>query len=114
MRDYLSEDEDAEATKRTVEAEGRCCLTIAGDVANPQFCKAVVAETIKGLRQAGRAAAFTYRNRIDIGRSASHEIVQPGSSPRDGGDQSRPSLSADRTCITWCRGVWHHDLATAL
>jgi len=30
-----------------VEAEGRRCLTIAGDVADPQFCKAAVAETIK-------------------------------------------------------------------
>jgi len=46
---YLNEDEDAEATKRAVEAEGRRCLTIAGDVADPQFCKAVVAETIKAF-----------------------------------------------------------------
>jgi NAD(P)-dependent dehydrogenase (short-subunit alcohol dehydrogenase family) len=46
---YLNEDEDAEATKGAVEAEGRRCLTIAGDVADPQFCKAVVAETIKAF-----------------------------------------------------------------
>jgi NAD(P)-dependent dehydrogenase (short-subunit alcohol dehydrogenase family) len=44
---YLNEDEDAEVTKRAVEAEGRRCLTIAGDVADPKFCEAVVTETIK-------------------------------------------------------------------
>jgi NAD(P)-dependent dehydrogenase (short-subunit alcohol dehydrogenase family) len=44
---YLNEDKDAEATKRAVEAEGRRCLTIAGDVADPQFCQAAVAETIR-------------------------------------------------------------------
>ena len=34
---YLDEDEDAEVTKRAVEKEGRRCLLIAGDVADPRL-----------------------------------------------------------------------------
>ena len=44
---YLSEDDDAEATKDAVEAEGRRCLLIPGDVSDPDFCKEVVALTLK-------------------------------------------------------------------
>src|SRR3954470_14996378 len=39
---YLNEDEDALVTKKAVEAEGRQCLTIAGDVADPKFCGTAV------------------------------------------------------------------------
>jgi NAD(P)-dependent dehydrogenase (short-subunit alcohol dehydrogenase family) len=39
---YLSEHEDAEATKRAVEREGRRCALIAGDVADPAFCESAV------------------------------------------------------------------------
>jgi NAD(P)-dependent dehydrogenase (short-subunit alcohol dehydrogenase family) len=35
---YLSEHEDANETKRYVEAEGQSCLLIAGDVREQQFC----------------------------------------------------------------------------
>ncbi len=35
---YLDEHEDAELTRRAVEAEGRRCLLIAGDVAKRAFC----------------------------------------------------------------------------
>ena len=35
---YLDEHDDAEETKRAVEAEGRRCITIAGDVADRAFC----------------------------------------------------------------------------
>ena len=48
---YLNEDEDAAETKRAVEAEGRRCITIAGDVANPKFCEAAVKETLKAFGQ---------------------------------------------------------------
>ena len=44
---YLSEDDDAQATKDAVEAEGRRCLLIPGDVSDPDFCKEVVALTLK-------------------------------------------------------------------
>jgi hypothetical protein len=44
---YLNEHEDAEETKRIVEAEGRACLAIAGDLADPGHDERVVAETVK-------------------------------------------------------------------
>jgi len=46
---YLSEHEDAAETKRAVEAEGRRCIAIAGDVADPAFCEAAVVRTIDEL-----------------------------------------------------------------
>jgi NAD(P)-dependent dehydrogenase (short-subunit alcohol dehydrogenase family) len=44
---YLDEHKDAEETKEAVENEGRRCLIIAGDVANPKFCEAAVKRTLK-------------------------------------------------------------------
>jgi hypothetical protein len=46
---YLNEHEDAAETKRAVEAEGRRCLAMPGDVANPEFCRFAVAETVKAF-----------------------------------------------------------------
>jgi len=46
---YLSEDADAETTRQAVEAEGARCLAFAGDVADPAFCRFVVARTVKEL-----------------------------------------------------------------
>jgi NAD(P)-dependent dehydrogenase (short-subunit alcohol dehydrogenase family) len=43
---YLNEHEDAEETKRAVEKEGRRCILISGDVADPEFCKDAVERTI--------------------------------------------------------------------
>src|SRR5262245_21263439 len=43
---YLNEHEDAEATKRAVEAEGRRSILIPGDVAQPDFCAAAVKQTV--------------------------------------------------------------------
>jgi len=43
---YLSEHEDAKATKQAVEAEGRRCILISGDVASAKFCKTAVEKTI--------------------------------------------------------------------
>jgi NAD(P)-dependent dehydrogenase (short-subunit alcohol dehydrogenase family) len=43
---YLDEHVDAEETKRAVEAEGRRCIMIAGDVADFRFCEAAVEQTI--------------------------------------------------------------------
>ena len=42
---YLNEHEDAEVTKRAVEKEGRRCITISGDVADPEFCREAVRRT---------------------------------------------------------------------
>jgi len=44
---YLSEHKDAEVTKEAVEAEGRRCLLISGDVSDRAFCKKAVQQTVK-------------------------------------------------------------------
>jgi NAD(P)-dependent dehydrogenase (short-subunit alcohol dehydrogenase family) len=46
---YLNEHQDAEETKRAVEAEGRKCVLIAGDVRDPEFCNFAVEHTIEQL-----------------------------------------------------------------
>jgi NAD(P)-dependent dehydrogenase (short-subunit alcohol dehydrogenase family) len=46
---YLDEDEDAQETRQLVEAEGRQCLLIKGDVKDSQFCKEAVATTVNKL-----------------------------------------------------------------
>ncbi len=44
---YLEEDEDADETRRMVEAEGSKCLPCRGDVASPDFC----ADTVEQVRR---------------------------------------------------------------
>ena len=46
---YLDEHEDAQLTKEYVEAEGRRCVLIPGDVKDPAFCKAAVAKTLEAF-----------------------------------------------------------------
>lgn len=46
---YLSEEADALETCRHVEAEGRRCVAIAGDVKDPAFCGKAVEETVRQL-----------------------------------------------------------------
>ncbi|RYF32441.1 MAG: SDR family oxidoreductase [Comamonadaceae bacterium] len=48
---YLSSDADAEETKRCVEAEGRECILIKGDVRKTAFCERAVARTVKAFGQ---------------------------------------------------------------
>jgi len=43
---YLTEHKDAEATQRAVEAEGKRCILIAGDVSNRDYCAAAVERTV--------------------------------------------------------------------
>jgi NAD(P)-dependent dehydrogenase (short-subunit alcohol dehydrogenase family) len=43
---YLDEHEDAAETKRCIEAEGRRCVLVAGDVKQAKFAEKVVAKTI--------------------------------------------------------------------
>jgi NAD(P)-dependent dehydrogenase (short-subunit alcohol dehydrogenase family) len=43
---YLSEHEDAEDVKRVIEADGRQCLLLAGDIAAPEHCRDLVAKTV--------------------------------------------------------------------
>ena len=44
---YLNEHEDAQETKRLVEAEGRKSLLIAGDVGDEAFCKDAIDQTVQ-------------------------------------------------------------------
>ena len=46
---YLDEEEDAEETRRAVEAEGRRCLLLPGDVTDSAFCKDAVEYTVSQL-----------------------------------------------------------------
>ncbi|TCP08267.1 SDR family oxidoreductase [Caldimonas thermodepolymerans] len=46
---YLNEHEDAEETKRCVEAEGRRCLLIAGDVKDPAWCRRAVEQVVQAF-----------------------------------------------------------------
>jgi NAD(P)-dependent dehydrogenase (short-subunit alcohol dehydrogenase family) len=46
---YLEEDEDAEETRRHVEAEGARCILIKGDVCDPAFCRDAVDQTIEAF-----------------------------------------------------------------
>lgn len=46
---YLDEHEDAEATKKLIEAKGRKCILIPGDIGEDTFCNAVISKTINEL-----------------------------------------------------------------
>jgi len=46
---YLCEHEDAAATKKIVEGEGRRAITIAGDIGSKDFCESAVRETVEKL-----------------------------------------------------------------
>ena len=48
---YLDEHRDAEATKAAVEKEGRRCILISGDVADPAFASSAVDRTVNELGQ---------------------------------------------------------------
>lgn len=46
---YLAEHKDAKATRKCVEAEGRRCLLISGDVRDPKLCARAVRKTLKAF-----------------------------------------------------------------
>ncbi|QAS51580.1 SDR family oxidoreductase [Halobacillus litoralis] len=68
---YLDEHEDAEATKQLVEAEGRKCLLINGDLADPDFCEGAVDQVIKSVKRIdvlvnNAAVQYPQKNFADI------------------------------------------------
>ncbi len=46
---YLDEREDAEETRRLVEALGRRCILVRGDIGREPFCRAAVTRTVKAF-----------------------------------------------------------------
>jgi NAD(P)-dependent dehydrogenase (short-subunit alcohol dehydrogenase family) len=46
---YLDEHEDAESTKAVVEAEGRRCIALAGDIGDEAFCQDAVDRTVEAF-----------------------------------------------------------------
>jgi NAD(P)-dependent dehydrogenase (short-subunit alcohol dehydrogenase family) len=46
---YLNEHRDARETKRLVEAQGRKCVLLAGDIGEEKFCRAAVTQTRREL-----------------------------------------------------------------
>ncbi|WP_322903433.1 SDR family oxidoreductase [Paenibacillus campi] len=46
---YREEDKDAEETKRYVEAEGRKCVAIAGDIGDESFARSAVEQAVQSL-----------------------------------------------------------------
>lgn len=66
---YLNGHEDAVETKAMVEAEGRRCLLIDGDLANPEFCEAAVEQTVGEFGQinilVNNAAWQPFQNNIE-------------------------------------------------
>jgi NAD(P)-dependent dehydrogenase (short-subunit alcohol dehydrogenase family) len=66
---YLNEHEDARLTKVKIEAEGRRCLLIAGDVSDQKFCDMAVAQTVKEFGQldvlVNNAAFQVHTSRFD-------------------------------------------------
>jgi NAD(P)-dependent dehydrogenase (short-subunit alcohol dehydrogenase family) len=46
---YLNEHEDAEDVKRVIEADGRQCLLLPGDIAAPEHCRDLVAKTVEAF-----------------------------------------------------------------
>src|SRR5262249_12791659 len=86
---YLTEHVDAQQTKAAVEKEGRRCILMAGDVADPNFCMEAVARTTKQL------------GRIDVlvNNAAFQEHV------KDFGDLTETHF--DRTLKTNLYGYFH-------
>jgi NAD(P)-dependent dehydrogenase (short-subunit alcohol dehydrogenase family) len=48
---YLNEHEDAEETKRVVEAAGRTCLLVPGDIGDDALCATIVRQTLERFRR---------------------------------------------------------------
>ncbi|MFC5702994.1 SDR family oxidoreductase [Cohnella faecalis] len=44
---YLNEEADAQETKKQIEAEGRRCFLLSGDIGDPAYCKRAVEETVR-------------------------------------------------------------------
>lgn len=48
---HLDEDQDAATTKKMVEAEGKKCIILKGDVKDRAFCRSAVEQTVQAFKQ---------------------------------------------------------------
>jgi NAD(P)-dependent dehydrogenase (short-subunit alcohol dehydrogenase family) len=73
---YLPEEQvDADKTKRHVEAEGRKCVCIPGDLANREFCKELVERTVDELGGIDILVSnAAHQNRKDLAELTPDEI----------------------------------------
>jgi len=46
---YLNEDQDAEQVEAVIEASGRKCVLLPGDLADPEHCRQLIAKTVDAL-----------------------------------------------------------------
>lgn len=70
---YLTEHTDAEATKLAVEAEGRRCLLISGDVSKREDCKRAVGQTVEEF---GRLDVLVNNAAFQIHSKAFEELTE--------------------------------------
>jgi NAD(P)-dependent dehydrogenase (short-subunit alcohol dehydrogenase family) len=70
---YLDEVADAEVTKSAVEAEGRQCVLIAGDVSKRTFCRQAVRKTISTL---GRLDVLVNNAAFQLHVSRSEDLTE--------------------------------------
>lgn len=78
---YLDEHDDAQETKQAVEAEGRRCIVISGDVRDSAFCESAVKQVKKAFRRidvlVNNAAFQLHAERIeDITNAHLQETLQ--------------------------------------
>jgi hypothetical protein len=90
---YLNENEDAQKTKHLVEREGRSCLTIAGDVGEPGFCRSAVDQVIQQFGQLD----VLVNNAAEPHPKKEIEEIHPIRS-------TAPSAPTSSAISTWCRG----------
>ncbi len=70
---YLTEHTDAQATKLAVEAEGRRCLLISGDVSKREDCKRAVGQTVEEF---GRLDVLVNNAAFQIHSKAFEELTE--------------------------------------
>lgn len=74
---YYDEHEDAQETRRLVEAEGRKCILLAGDIADESHCEDIVKQALaeRGIRVNGVAAGPIWTPLIPALHRTAHTVA---------------------------------------